>query len=70
MAGFRFRLNRLRRGRTSPRFVGTATQAAPATVTAVYVYNGSTWVERPVYVYDGSAWVRRPVATYTGSTWN
>lgn len=42
---------------------------AAASVTAVKVWTGSEWVERPVYVYDGSSWVRRPVTVYTGSSW-
>lgn len=43
---------------------------AVTTVTAVNVWNGSTWVARPVYVWSGSAWVRRPVTVFNGTTWN
>ena len=36
---------------------------------ALKVWNGSAWVEKPSKVWDGSAWVAKPLKVWNGSAW-
>jgi hypothetical protein len=36
---------------------------------ALKVWDGSAWVEKPSKVWDGSAWVAKPLKVWNGSAW-